>query len=112
MSAAPGGPRAARIHDALVRAFAPADLHVVDESHMHATGAGAESHFKVVVVSDTFTGQGLLARHRAVQDALAAELAAGLHALSIQAHTPQEWAARGHAIPASPPCLGGGKRDT
>ncbi len=111
MSTSPRATRAGRIHDALIQALAPADLHILDESHMHATGAGAESHFKVVVVSSAFAGKGLLARHRAVQGALAAELAAGLHALSIQAHTPEEWAARGETIPASPPCLGGSKHE-
>ena len=35
---------------------------------------GSESHFKVIVVSEVFEGQKLLARHRLVNATLAAEL--------------------------------------
>jgi BolA protein len=44
-------------------------------------------------------------------NALAAEeLASGLHALSLQAFTPEEWAAQA-PVHTSPPCLGGGERE-
>lgn len=98
-----------RIHDKLVDAFAPAALEVINESHMHS-GPATESHFKVVVVSEGFEGVPLVRRHRLVNQALAAELAGGVHALSIHAHTPAQWADRGGEIPASPPCRGGSKR--
>ncbi len=103
--------RRERIEERLTEAFAPVHLEVEDESHMHAAGPGAETHFRVVVVSDAFAGAGLVARHRRVQAALADEFAAKLHALSIQALTPEEFRARGGTLPASPPCLGGGKAD-
>jgi BolA protein len=51
----------------------------------------------------------LVRRHRLVNQALAAELAGGVHALSIHAYTPGQWAERGGEIPRSPPCRGGGK---
>jgi BolA protein len=38
---------------------------------------------------------------------LAAELAGGVHALALEALTPEEWVARGGAGHESPPCLGG-----
>lgn len=98
-----------RIHDALVTGFAPVELEVLDESGNHNVPAGAESHFKVVIVSPSFEGQGQLARHRAVHAALADELRGGLHALSILAFTPAQWLERGGRVPASPPCLGGSK---
>lgn len=98
------------IHDALVAGFAPLELEVIDESSNHSVPAGSESHFKVVIVSPAFEQQAPIARHRAVHAALADELAAGLHALSIHAFTPAQWLARGGQIPASPPCLGGSKR--
>lgn len=101
-----------RIHDALVARFAPLELEVVDESSNHSVPAGSESHFKVVIVSPAFETQAVVARHRAVHAALADELAAGLHALSIHAFTPAQWLARGGHIPESPPCLGGSKRAT
>lgn len=98
------------IHDKLVAGFAPSVLEVIDESGNHSVPAGSESHFKVVIVSDGFAGQALVARHRAVNAALADELRAGLHALSILAYTPEQWRDRGGRVPASPPCLGGSKR--
>lgn len=98
-----------RIHDKLVDAFTPAALEVINESHMHS-GPATESHFKVVVVSDGFEGVPLVRRHRLVNQALADELAGGVHALSIHAYTPAQWADRGGEIPASPPCRGGSKR--
>ena len=51
-----------------------------------------------------------LAREADVVD-LAAQLAAGVHALSIQAFTPQQWVERGGVVPPSPPCLGGSKAE-
>jgi stress-induced morphogen len=104
--------RAASIHDRLVSALAPVALEVHDESHMHSVPKGAQTHFKVVVVSDVFENASLVVRHRRVNAALADELKTGLHALSIHAFTPTEWAARGGDVPSSPPCLGGSKRAT
>ena len=51
---------------------------------------GGESHFNIVVVSDAFEGQSRLARQRAVNDLLRAELAGPVHALSVRALTPVE----------------------
>lgn len=98
------------IHDELVRSFAPAVLEVINESGGHNVPPGSETHFKVVVVSAQFEGQALVHRHRAVNRSLAAQLQAGVHALSIQALTPAQWAERGGAVPPSPPCLGGSKK--
>ena len=89
--------------------FAPMHLEVDDESHMHSVPAGSESHFRVVLVSDSFAGKPLLQRHRAVNAALNAELNGGIHALALHTMTPEEWFAKGGSTPASPPCLGGGK---
>jgi stress-induced morphogen len=107
--AVPAGRRARALTEALTAAFAPEHLEVRDESHMHAVPKGAESHFRVVVVSAGFTGKTLVARHREVNAAAAAELRAGLHALAIEALTPEQWVARGGQVAKSPPCLGGSK---
>jgi len=101
--------RVDRIRDRLRAAFAPVHLAVEDESHMHAAGPGAETHIHVLVVSEAFEGEGLVARHRRVQAVLAEEFAARLHALRIDAVTPAEHAAREGSVPAAPRCLGGGK---
>ena len=46
-----------RIEEKLRAAFQPVFLEVVDESYRHNVPAGSESHFKVVLVSDRFTGE-------------------------------------------------------
>ena len=96
---------------AMTAAFSPEHLEVRDESHGHSVPRGAESHFRVVVVSSRFAGKSLVARHREVNAAAAEELRTGLHALAIEALTPEQWAARGGQTAASPPCLGGSKAD-
>tara|TARA_B100000965_G_C18951554_1_gene481606 strand:- start:70 stop:393 length:324 start_codon:yes stop_codon:yes gene_type:complete len=87
-------------------------LDVINESHMHNVPAGSESHFKVVVISDDFQGQRLIQRHQRINKILADELAGGVHALSIQAMTKEEWDKKGGQIMPSPNCLGGSRRDT
>ncbi|XP_069796689.1 bolA-like protein 1 [Narcine bancroftii] len=88
--------------------LSPSHLEVVNESHRHAVPLGSETHFKVVVVSQRFEGLPLLQRHRLVNKAVQEELATTVHALSIVAKTPQQWAADPQ-VSRSPPCLGGSK---
>jgi BolA protein len=102
--------RRARIETLLSEALAPTHLAVEDESHMHATKPGAESHFKIVVVSRAFEGLGAIARQRRVNQALREVFSGGLHALTMHVATPDEWAASPEA-PESPACLGGSKRE-
>ena len=94
----------------LSEAFVPAYLDVVNESHMHHVPPGSETHFKVVIVSDAFEGKRLVQRHQLINTILAGELGGGVHALSMQTHTPGEWEKRGGQILASPQCLGGDQR--
>ncbi|RUO65765.1 transcriptional regulator, BolA protein family [Pseudidiomarina planktonica] len=100
-----------QIEDKLVDAFTPSHLEVVNESHMHSSGAGAESHFKVVLVSQKFTGERLLNRHRAVNKVLADELLNHIHALALHTYTEEEWKDLFNGAPMSPPCMGGSKRE-
>lgn len=85
---------AERIRSKLEEAFAPASIEVKDESHLHHGHAGArpggESHFKVRIVSAAFEGLSRVARQRAVNDVLRAELAGPVHALAMKALTPDE----------------------
>ena len=94
----------------LSAAFEPALLQVVNESSGHNVAPGSETHFKVVIVSAQFAGVPPLERHRLVNSALSEELSAGVHALSIVAKTPEQWAKSGGSIPESPPCMGGSQR--
>lgn len=89
-------PREARvdaIRAALQAAFDPVRLEVVDDSQRHAGHAGARDgrgHFNVAIVSAAFAGMASLARHRAVYAALGGLMQTDIHALSIQARTPDE----------------------
>lgn len=74
---------------------------------MHNVPKGAETHFKVVVVSEQFEGLPSIKRHRTINALLKSELDAGVHALSIQAKTPAQWEQSGHAVESSPKCMGG-----
>ena len=87
----------------------PMHLEVTNESHMHNVPEGSESHFKVTVVSDSFTGDKLIARHRFVNSILAEDLKTQIHALALHTLTPDEWFEKGGRVPASPECLGGSK---
>ncbi len=90
--------------------LAPQILDVVNESHQHNVPPGSESHFKVIVVSDKFSGQRLIARHRMINRCLADELQNDIHALAIHTYTDEEWQ-EVDDVPLSPKCLGGSKRD-
>lgn len=97
LSASPHPPqsRAARLHEALTRAFAPTVIRIVDDSARHAGHAGhrpeGETHYDVLLVSATFRGLGRVARSRAVHEALRAEFAGGMHALSLTLRAPEEY---------------------
>jgi BolA protein len=94
-------PVADTIKAKLNAAFSPISLEVVDESlkhagHAHAAtgpgraGSAGETHFRVKVVSEAFSGKSRVDRHRAINAALAQELGAGVHALVIDARAPNE----------------------
>lgn len=100
-----------RIHERLIAAFTPAHLELENESHSHNVPPNSETHFRVVLVSDAFSGKRQVARHQAVYAALAEELAGPVHALALHTYDPDEWRARAGDSPASPACLGGSKAD-
>ncbi len=93
-----------QIEAKLAAALSPSHLQVINESYMHRVAPGSESHFKVVVVSQAFEGQRLLARHRQVNGVLADELAGAIHALALHTYTEQEWRQREQA-PTTPSCV-------
>ncbi len=96
------GPMEMAIETKLRKAFQPERLEVINESHLHAghhhvasghhstfDGSG-ETHFRVRIVSGRFAGMSRVARHRAVNDALAEELKGAVHALAIEPSAPGE----------------------
>ena len=54
-----------------------------------------EVHFEAVVIAPQFMGRRPLQRHQQVYATLGAAVGREIHALSIEAHTPEEWSARG-----------------
>lgn len=82
-------------------------IEVINESDNHNVPPGSESHFKVVLVSESFDGQALVVRHKTVNKILSDELANDIHALAIHTYTEPEWRTRHGEAPMSPPCLGG-----
>ena len=96
--------RAQRIEAVLAENIQLEHLEVLDESGNHSVPTGAESHFKVVLVSHEFDGAKRLDRHRRINALLGDEFAGGMHALAVHAYTAQEWVARFGEAPLSPPC--------
>ena len=85
--------RVSQIEAQLQEEFAPEQLEVIDESHLHVGHAGArdgKGHFRVHIVSERFQGLKPLARHRLVFAALQSMMETDIHALSIEAATPTE----------------------
>ena len=56
---------------------------------------GTSDHFELVVVSSSFTGKGMVERHRMVYGVLGAAVGAEIHALSLKTYTPEEAEKRG-----------------
>ncbi len=100
-----------QINDLVVGELSPIRLDVVNESHMHNVPPNSETHFKLVIVSEAFDGQSLVARHRTINKLLANQLQGGVHALSMHTYTPMQWEERGGEVPQSPPCMGGKARE-
>jgi BolA family transcriptional regulator, general stress-responsive regulator len=84
--------RIARIETRLREAFAPDQLDLIDESADHAGHAGARhgGHFALTIVSTRFRGQSAVARHRSIYTALGDLMRTDIHALRINAYTPEE----------------------
>lgn len=49
------------------------------------------THFEAVVVAKTFEGKRPIARHQLVYRCLGSLMGNEIHAMSIRAHTPDEW---------------------
>jgi BolA family transcriptional regulator, general stress-responsive regulator len=78
-----------RIAAVLSSALEPQSLDVIDESHLHKGHAGhrpgGETHYRVKITAEAFRGKSRIEMHRTINALLANELAAGVHALAIEA---------------------------
>lgn len=100
-----------RIEELLKQELTPAYLNVEDESANHHVPEGAQTHFKVTVVSFRFNDLSKIARHRLLNHLLYKEFELGLHALSMHLFTPDEWEKRNNTVAQSPACRGGFKKN-
>jgi len=74
-------------------ALEPQSVDLLDESGEHAGHAGAKaggSHFRLTIVSPRFSGKDQITRHRMIYEVLGPLMQREIHALAIQALTPDE----------------------
>jgi len=89
------GDRATRMERirAALAALDPVACELVDEGHRHVGHEGARDgrgHFALRIASPRFAGQGRIARHRLVYEALGELMRTDVHAISIDALAPGE----------------------
>ncbi len=80
------------IHERL-RVLAPESVELTDESGQHVGHEGARGgggHYRLLIVSPRFAGKSRIERHRMVYGALGEMMQRSVHALAIQAYTPEE----------------------
>lgn len=107
----PSADVAGTIRDLLHAQWAVTHVRIDNESHLHShVSANAQTHFKVVLVSQDFEGMPRVKRHQAVYQQLQTLLDQGLHALALHLYSEREWAARRACAPSSPRCQGGSKQ--
>lgn len=85
--------RLQQIQERLTAEFAPLHLQVKDQSHLHVGHAGARDgmgHFEATIVADAFAGKSRIERHRLVYAALGPLMQTDIHALKINAYSPDE----------------------
>ena len=85
--------RKAEIIKRLNEAFEPETLGVEDESYMHKGHEGAKdgrSHFRVLIISEAFENKNLIDRHRMIYRVLDEMMRIDIHALAIDAWSPDE----------------------
>ncbi len=81
------------IRQELETKFAPTELLIKDQSHLHAGHEGArdgKGHFDVSIETEKFSGKNRVQRHQMIYDALRDLLQTDIHALRIKAFTPSE----------------------
>lgn len=79
--------RVEAIRQRLTTALDPAELEIIDESHLHAGHAGAKDgrgHFRVRIRSRRFQGLTRIQQHRLVYNALGDLMTTDIHALSLE----------------------------
>jgi BolA protein len=76
---------AARLRERL----APAEVEVIDESHLHVGHGAPGAHFRVQIVSPRFAGLSRVAAQRLVYEALGDWIGGPIHACAVSARASQ-----------------------
>jgi len=94
------------IENSLNSALEPDHLEVLNESFMHNTEPGAESHIRIIAVSNRFKDLNLVKRHQLIYKEVQEHLEGPVHALTLHTFTPTEWEEKNKKANPSPDCLG------
>lgn len=106
------GPIEQKIAEKVTAEFQPEHMALENESHTHSVPKNSETHFKLLLVSEKFSGLNRVARQRLVYGLLSEEISPGrIHALSLRLLAPSEWALDAANTFQSPNCMGGSKRE-
>ncbi|KAJ2791887.1 BolA domain UV induced protein Uvi31 [Coemansia linderi] len=95
------GPMEQLIRKSVSDTLKPTELLIVNESYKHRHHAAmrdvssTETHFRVTVVAEAFSGQSPIQRQRSIYALLKKEMAmeGGIHALTLVTKTPKEYEA-------------------
>ena len=93
------------IRQTIEEAFSASYLELINESYMHNVPEGSESHFKLTLVCDAFSGKRLVQRHQQLYKVLTLQMPK-IHALALHLYTKEEWQEK-QLAPLSPKCMGG-----
>jgi BolA protein len=83
----------ARSIEQRLAALQPSRLELADDSALHAGHEGAKGgggHYRLLIVSQQFSGKSTVARHRMIYAALGPMMQQQIHALAIRAYAPDE----------------------
>ena len=82
-----------QIKNLLTKAFNPITLEIIDDSHHHIGHVGSQNgagHYRITIISQSFAGLKMLARHQLVYNVLADLMKTEIHALSMKTLTIEE----------------------
>jgi len=83
------------IKEKIEKSLSIAGVIIEDESYKHeghpGSRPGGETHFKIKVISESFSGKSRIERQRMIFRALENEMKEKIHAISIAALTPKEF---------------------
>ena len=91
------------IKKTLIKEFNPSVLKIVNESYMHSVPKNAETHFKLLIVSDFFMNITQVKRHLIIYKSLE-DIMKQIHALSIHSFDENEYS-KNPIILDSPNCV-------